>query len=500
MATKERILEILAGESGPINQAMLSAKLGEPISSFSTQLNRMVPQGLIDRNEQKEYGLTEEGRTIALREAEAAQAAGLDGAPTGEETEESLKTTEYQQFIGLGTLTGVTPLALIAQIANHIWRGGDYRDLNWVWQGLTEMGIRPDLARRWFHSWRSFLQQAVPAALVSTMGPSPGAEGKPATGGDGAAAGKGLRDYILTGNDTPLRVGEGLGDMDYDDAVKLATVRAAASARVGAQAGQPGQSATPGTMVDEVVKLFNAFKEAQGPQVKGKSYVVKPGENGITVEEVEEGKPMVIASPGPGDNPPTPSYYIDEEGEVRELAPGKPLVIVKQAPPPASSPGKTFIVKQTPEGMVAEEHDMGKPIIINASPPGSNSQTMLPFPVFDGDGQPVVGKDGQPVYANIEPTLRWLNFQGDQRRSDERHNVLMKLAETVRENVGDGIAALKAAAAEAGGGVKQSASSPPQYRCGDCGTQFAAPTGGEWQQVKCPGCPREYTREEILGQ
>ncbi len=501
MATKEKILEILVGETGSVNQAMLSEKLGEPISSFTTQLGRMVQQGLLEKNEQKEYTVTEEGRSSALRAAEAAKLAGF--IPPDETlipTEESLKTTEYQQFIEMGRITGVVPMALIAQVANHIWRGGDFRDLTWVWKGLTEMGIRPDLAQRWFHSWRSALHQAVPAELANVVGlPQTTAEKATAKG---EAAGKGKRDYILGPNDAPLYVGEGLGDMDYEDAVRLSTVRAAALAR-GVPQGQLGQPATPGTMADEVIKIINAFKETMGPQTKGKSYIVKPGEEGYVVEEVEEGKPTLIATPGKGNTNPSPSFLIDSQGNVQEIAPGHPVVI-KQAAPPSSPPAKTYIVRQTAEGMVAEEFDVGKPIIINAPlpSPGSNLPPMLPFPVIGDDGQPVYDKDGKPVYANIEPMMKWMGFQSDQRRAEERHQALMATAKTFREHVGDLAMGMKAAAEEKKLGSKPPA--PPQaqtFECVDCHTTISLPAGWAGENVKCPvpSCGREYTKEELLG-
>lgn len=62
MATKEEILGILAGESEPINRAVLGKRLGLPISSFQNQLDRMEKQGLVTKNEQKEYTITEDGR------------------------------------------------------------------------------------------------------------------------------------------------------------------------------------------------------------------------------------------------------------------------------------------------------------------------------------------------------------------------------------------------------------------------------------------------------
>ncbi|GAI42262.1 unnamed protein product, partial [marine sediment metagenome] len=217
-------------------------------------------------------------------------------------------------------------------------------------------------------------------------------------------------------------------------------VRAAALARGGT--GPGGQPPTPGSMADEVVKIFNAFKQTTGAETKGKSYIVKPGEEGFVVEELQEGKPMVIATPGPGKVNPSSSFIIDGEGNVTEAPLGRPIVIKPPAPTTLSPPGKTYLVRQTPEGFVTEEYEAGKPIIINAPAPGSNLPPMLPFPVIGSDGQPVYDNDGKPVYANIEPMMKWMGFQGEQRRADESHQQLMGLAQTIRENIPDGIQAI----------------------------------------------------------
>ena len=85
----------------------------------------------------------------------------------------------------------------------------------------------------------------------------------------------------------------------------------------------------------------------------------------------------------------------------------------------------------------------------------------------------------------------------------ERNRHLGTLAATVKENLGDGIAAISAAASEIKEGAKTSASeSQPQvFRCGDCQTQFSPPAGWEGQPLKGPNpsCSREYTKEELLG-
>lgn len=494
MATKEEMLGILAGESGAMNRTVFGKKLGLPTSSFQHQLDRMEKQGLVERTEQHEYTITEAGRQYALAEASPEETP----PPPGEETEETLKTTEYQQFVSMGQITGVVPMALISQTATHIWRGGDFRDLTWVWKGLTEMGIRPDLAQRWFHSWRSYLHQAVPSELALLIGTPQSAAEKEAAGKLEVSK-KGKRDYILSGSDNPLYVGEGLGDLDYDDAVKLSTLRAAALVKGAIGAGGAGQAATPGSMADEVVKIFNAFKETMGPQTtKGKSYVVKPGDEGYTVEEIEEDKPIVVSPPRAGDTNPSPSFLITSDGEIQEVPAGRPVVIKQPPQGVPASPAKTLIIRQTPEGLKEEYVEAGKPIIISNPAPTSAPPMML-YPALDTTGQPVYDGDGKPVYANLEPMMKWMGFQSQQKRDEERHSALMGLVATVRENVGDGISALKVAADQAKGGIGSKPPTPQQqFRC-ECGTEFSPPPEWAGQSIKCPGCGHEYAKEELLG-
>jgi len=250
-----------------------------------------------------------------------------------------------------------------------------------------------------------------------------------------------------------------------------------------------------------MAKLFNADKEYIGPESKGKSFIVKPGEKGYMVEELEEGKPTLIATPGQGNPNPSASFLVDSQGNVQEIAPGHPVVIKQPAPP--SSPGKTYLVRQTHEGIVTEEFDVGKPIIINAPAPspGSNLLPILPYPALGSDGQPLFDNDGKPIYVDIEPQLRWMGFQSEQRRANERNQAIIATAKTFREHIGDLVAGMKAAAEEKKAGTKASApraGEPQAYQC-TCGTQFAVPSG-EWQQVKCPNpnCGRIWTREEVL--
>ncbi|MBA7701421.1 hypothetical protein ES703_110159 [subsurface metagenome] len=114
----------------------------------------------------------------------------------------------------------------------------------------------------------------------------------------------------------------------------------------------------------------------------------------------------------------------------------------------------------------------------------------------------LTGTDGKPIVMDLSQFISLEKFRGDERRADERHQALVGLSQTVRENLGDGIQALKAAATEikGGTGAKTPAPQPQMYECSECHTQFAIPPG-EWQGFKCPNpqCGKEYTREEVLG-
>ncbi|MBA7636606.1 hypothetical protein ES703_44227 [subsurface metagenome] len=120
--------------------------------------------------------------------------------------------------------------------------------------------------------------------------------------------------------------------------------------------------------------------------------------------------------------------------------------------------------------------------------------------MIDSDGKPIFGKDGKPVYANLEPMMKMMGFASDQKRAGERHDALMGLAKTVRENIGDGVAAIKAAASEVKGTPKSPVSevvSEQLYQCGNCQAQFRIPQT-EFEKVACPSCRTEYTREQLL--
>lgn len=106
------------------------------------------------------------------------------------------------------------------------------------------------------------------------------------------------------------------------------------------------------------------------------------------------------------------------------------------------------------------------------------------------------------VRALLEDERERLKITQDHETQVERNKHIGTLANTVKDNLSDGISALNAAAQEAraGTGSKPSEGKPQVFSCGTCQTQFSAPPDWEGQPLKCPNpaCGRPYTKEELL--
>lgn len=364
MATKEQITRVLREADGkPVSRTTISEKLGEPISNFQTQLDRWVKQELIEDTGEHNYVLTDVGKKEALDE----EATKLIGDEKELLSDESLGATEYQQFIRLGKITGVLPVNLIIQTATHVWNGGDYTDLNWVAEAFKQMGIRRDLATRWWHSWRSFLRQPIPSTAPEfvTQPATVAKEGESTKG----KAESGTRDFILNEDDNPTYVGEGLGDLYYKDALDLAKIKAGAKARgtVQTKSESPGDSLAakavdkiigdmqpaPGPPIDETTKLLTqvkAFKELLGLGDKPDS--ADELARFITlfksVQEITGDN-----KPAPDPNPVKHLLVDKQTGEIKEAIPGQPIIIIRESTP----------VSQTTPIQVTDRD--GKPMVLD---------------------------------------------------------------------------------------------------------------------------------------
>ena len=480
MANQNEVLQALLSEEKVVSTDDLAEKLNTTKDTIRAQCSRLKGKGYVDGSTKEGWAITTEGREVLERQ---------EKIPT---TPEDVGADTKSKLDYYGKLAGVPPDLVLA--TSEIMLTGDPEDLEHAWEAMTQMDVPIGNRRRWFNLWRNYLKQGIPPQLKEKVSGALETEEGEEESTEVSRKDKG-RDYIIA-DDVPVFVGEGQGDFSLKDAKDILGMRAL-RARVAGSTGSPPQ----GVSMQDILAIIDKINEGRGAGSPSKSYVVTQGEEGAEIQEVEAGKPLILNQVG-GTKPGT-TYLVDNEGQLKEMQPGEPIVIRQQAPPVPQA--KTYVVRQTPEGIITEEYDPSHPIILNNPSPGDGMLPGgLPFPVFGGDGKPVYDAEGRPVYADIEPTMKWLKFQNEQRREDERHGSLMGIGKTVRENLGDGIMALKRAAEEAAGSSENKpASSPeqPVFECGDCHTRFTPPPGWAGGALKCPNreCEREYTKEELVG-
>ncbi len=116
------------------------------------------------------------------------------------------------------------------------------------------------------------------------------------------------------------------------------------------------------------------------------------------------------------------------------------------------------------------------------------------------------------VKALLEDERERIRITQDHEVEVQRNRHIGTIAETVKENLGTGIAAITAAAQEikAGTGAKAATAAPQEqlhtFTCGHCQKEFAIRpedwpklVSGQLPGVPCPHCQSEYTREQLMG-
>jgi len=448
MATKAQILDVLNTAGQPLPMSDLARKVGTKSVNIAHHVDKWIESGLINKSDAKELTITETGKVelVKLRgsfagvfpeEEEEPQKPPTDdkkeALPDGKDTtptpltEISAGTTDQQVFIKYGLDIGIAPQT-VNLVANHIWRGGAPTDLEWVWQGLLQMGIRIDIAPRWWHAWRSYLQQPIPPSVQNEIAKMTVQSGvKTDEGKTTKSAEKPVLTHIIRDN-LPVYVGEGYGDMTYDDAKKLCEMRTAAIGR--GAGGNTGAATSVGSYASELAMVFKAVKDLQGDNPKAKSYLVTPGEDGATtLTEIDSEAPVVVPELKPRQGPPPVSYLVKEDGSVDVIEAGKPVVIKQPAVPPAPvSPGKTWIYDRATGKL--EEADPTKPVIIYQNSPQQASNVLLPF----------TGADGKPINLTLPALGQYLqtlfhiqDHQAKMEADKESHDLKVGLGKEIKD-------------------------------------------------------------------
>jgi len=466
MATQTDVLKAICKKEEPVAPGTLASEFSPRASdaTVTTLLHKLKKKGLVE-GEGKEWMITDTGRAAVAKE---------EAVPT---TRPDVGVDEISKFQSHGLLAGCDPDKIAASL--ELFQNLDMRSMEAFDKVMADIDI-PQVIR---HPWRSlylgYLRNTTPPEDRDDLYPIPKvavAEVVEAAAGERVKKeGESPLDYLVEDGNRIVRVGEDLGMFTFRQALQVVAATRGTS---------PPSPSDGGSALKDVVDAFKTLNPNQPMTAKEILDLVKE-----IVEKKPDDKDPPVQSPG---------FFVNESGQVTELKPGQPIVVTKVE----HQAGKTFVL--APDGELVEQ-EAGKPLVIKVQGDGGGGggmPQMLPFPVMGEDGQMVHDKDGNPVYANLEPMMKYMGFANEQRRAEGRHNALMGLAQTVKENLGDGIAALKAAAGEAKGatGSKESSTTdqPQVFSCGECNNQFSAPSGWAGQSLKCPTCGHEYTKEELL--
>ncbi|MBA7673117.1 hypothetical protein ES703_81305 [subsurface metagenome] len=442
MASIKELLEAVNTKEAAVSTADLASELKASKEGTLKQLTREKDKGHVEGNSQEGWLITDAGRKVLEK-------GHIHPSMIDEEV------TPRQQFEAIGRRIGIKEDRIL--LATDIVWSGDYNDVKWVWDALRQADIADDLRSVWVNSWRAKLHKGIPPELETEL---TGASKAVATEGEkGATPSKnGGREYIIDG-DEPVFVGANLGDYSLQDAKDILSIRVLRNRFSGAsQAGTDG-GAAPGTG-EKVSDILTALSPYLNKESKSDVETLKE----IISDKLALQRQEILSQIPQSGQPAQPKSFM---AQVTELVAA--LGSLKEAGPLLRS------ILGIPES------------------PGNPSA---------GVPAQVTGPDGKPIVMDLGQVIDWRRFLNDERRSDERHDALMGVAKTVRENFGDGVSALRAAAEEVKGkgGAETSAPKSQMFRCGDCQTEFSPPAGWAGQPVKCPNpdCGREYTKEELL--
>ena len=446
MATIAEILKALSAKGKLVSTADLAKELNASNETTLKQLTREKDKENVDGNSQEGWQITDRGRTEL--EKGIIHPSMLEAG-----------VTPRQQFEAIGRRIGLKD-ERITLSTDIVW-SGDYSDVVWCWKALGQADLADDLRQVWVNAWRAKLHKSIPPELETQLGGLSKTEVEVASAA--ASDTSGIKEYIIL-DDMPVRVGVNLGDYSLKDAKDLLTIRALKTRfsgigqGVGEQAGTgQGVTAGVGTNAERVSDLLTALEP----------YLNK------------------------GNNDDTLKALIATQLELQKHE----ILSMIPAPAIAAQP-KTFVEGITEMVTAVSKLKEVGPIV----------KTMLGIPEPSApstQGVPVqiAGPDGKPLIMDLGKVMDWSKFQAEERRADERHGALMGLAKVVRENVSDGVSAMKAAAEEVKGTGKDAPSqetTPQVFACGNCQQEFSAPVGWDGQSLMCPTCNHQFTKEELL--
>lgn len=479
MATQGDVLRALAEKEDAVKALDLVPEVKAGENTIRTWLNRLSKKGYVDGGGKEGWFITDEGRQAL----DVEKTVSVTREDVGADTESKLKYFAHLAGVSVEKAQGAVELIL----------SRDPEDVDWCWEAMKQMDVPIDKRRVWHNQWRGYLHQPIPPSLKEEIlgdREKKGDEKEEKGGGDGSR--KSGRDYMIV-DDEPVFVGEGLGEFSLQDAKEILTIKAIKAAK--GRAPLTENTGPQGLSIDDIKTIIDMVQQGKGEQGGQKSYIVRPGEEGVVVEEIEAGKPLVI---GGGSTPPK-TLFINQEGQLEELQPGNPITISRSEPPKSyfvnpkgevqelrpgepivvkqatQEPSKTYVVK--PDGST-EEVAPGQPIIITQPPPTPEGDRIA-VELDDSEGKSM-GK----IKLQLPDYIKYQKEFTGIRRDEEKHQQLLGIFGEIRKSIPlvakniDGIIAGIRGGGPGGAGPGSSGGGATvEIPCATCGRMNEVPRG-----------------------
>lgn len=171
---REVILEFLAGRPDGAQLNEIAAAIGKSTGITSSVLTVLHGVGWVENPEKGIWRCTDSGLNrvgVRMKAPAAASEAGEIMKP-GVKVEEVPATSvpgEYEKFAQIGRSLGIKE-DFLKVLSDHVFLG-DVHDLNYVWDTLNGVYLRPDVTRRYFNIWSRVINQPIPAEIAAQIMP-----------------------------------------------------------------------------------------------------------------------------------------------------------------------------------------------------------------------------------------------------------------------------------------------------------------------------------------
>lgn len=191
--SRERILELLAESPTGISLQEIAKSFNTTTDQISPMLTALKRAEWVDNPEPAHWRITDKGLQRGLHRIPTVQAAPQspyvpETGPIMEPGDVMVNGAEdkpsgpvpgaYEKFAQIGRSLGLRE-DFLKNVCDYIFTGDIY-DMNFIWDALNGLYLRPDVTKRWFNMWSRVTKAPVPTEIAAQILPPTTPSGKEA--------------------------------------------------------------------------------------------------------------------------------------------------------------------------------------------------------------------------------------------------------------------------------------------------------------------------------